>query len=207
MGATPPFDHPHIFIDMGDDGEAICSYCSTRFVYDALARRARLAGRMRVARRRPDRMRRALIAGAGVAGLAAALALAKAGFEAVVFERAAGAGGIRRRAATLAQRDAGAGANSARSTRSRRSPPRRARSASCAARDDAELAALDLTDAAARWGAPYLVIHRADLQRRLVELCAPRAGASTFASGPELVGYGANADKVQATVRRGLRRR
>jgi len=34
-GARPPFDHPHIFIDMGSDGEAICSYCSTRFLYDA----------------------------------------------------------------------------------------------------------------------------------------------------------------------------
>ena len=33
-GAIPPFDHPHIFIDMGSDGEAICSYCSTRFVYE-----------------------------------------------------------------------------------------------------------------------------------------------------------------------------
>lgn len=33
-GAHPPFDHPHIFIDMGSDSEAICSYCSTRFVYD-----------------------------------------------------------------------------------------------------------------------------------------------------------------------------
>jgi uncharacterized Zn-finger protein len=33
-GARPPFDHPHIFIDMGSDAEAICSYCSTRFVYD-----------------------------------------------------------------------------------------------------------------------------------------------------------------------------
>ena len=33
-GARPPFDHPHIFIDMGSDDEAICSYCSTRFVYD-----------------------------------------------------------------------------------------------------------------------------------------------------------------------------
>jgi uncharacterized Zn-finger protein len=33
-GAKPPFDHPHIFIDMGSDLEAICSYCSTRFVYD-----------------------------------------------------------------------------------------------------------------------------------------------------------------------------
>jgi uncharacterized Zn-finger protein len=33
-GAKPPFDHPHIFIDMGSDVEAICPYCSTRFVYD-----------------------------------------------------------------------------------------------------------------------------------------------------------------------------
>ena len=34
MGAKPPFDHPHIFIDMGGEAEAICSYCATRFVYD-----------------------------------------------------------------------------------------------------------------------------------------------------------------------------
>jgi uncharacterized Zn-finger protein len=33
-GASPPFDHPHIFIDIGSDTEAICSYCSTRYVYD-----------------------------------------------------------------------------------------------------------------------------------------------------------------------------
>ena len=33
-GAKPPFDHPHIFIDMGSDVEAVCSYCSTEFVYD-----------------------------------------------------------------------------------------------------------------------------------------------------------------------------
>lgn len=34
MGASPPMDHPHIFIDMDGEEEAICSYCSTRFVYD-----------------------------------------------------------------------------------------------------------------------------------------------------------------------------
>lgn len=34
IGALPPFDHPHIFIDMGGDTEAICPYCSTRFVFD-----------------------------------------------------------------------------------------------------------------------------------------------------------------------------
>ena len=33
-GAKPPFDHPHIYIDMGAEDEAICSYCSTRFVHD-----------------------------------------------------------------------------------------------------------------------------------------------------------------------------
>lgn len=34
IGALPPFDHPHIFLDMGDDNEIICSYCSTLFRYN-----------------------------------------------------------------------------------------------------------------------------------------------------------------------------
>ena len=34
IGSKPPFDHPHIFIDMGDEGDAVCSYCSTHFIYD-----------------------------------------------------------------------------------------------------------------------------------------------------------------------------
>jgi uncharacterized Zn-finger protein len=34
MGALPPFDHPHIFIDMGDDIQVVCPYCSTLFNYD-----------------------------------------------------------------------------------------------------------------------------------------------------------------------------
>jgi uncharacterized Zn-finger protein len=34
-GAKPPFDHPHIFIDMGADNDTVCPYCSTRFVHDA----------------------------------------------------------------------------------------------------------------------------------------------------------------------------
>ncbi len=33
-GALPPFDHPHVFIDMGDSDDAVCPYCSTRFVYE-----------------------------------------------------------------------------------------------------------------------------------------------------------------------------
>ena len=34
VGARPPFDHPHVFLDMGDDNEIICPYCSTLYVYD-----------------------------------------------------------------------------------------------------------------------------------------------------------------------------
>lgn len=34
IGALPPFDHPHIFIDMGDATETVCSYCSTLYVHD-----------------------------------------------------------------------------------------------------------------------------------------------------------------------------
>lgn len=33
IGATPPFDHPHIFIDMGTENEAICSYCGTLYQF------------------------------------------------------------------------------------------------------------------------------------------------------------------------------
>jgi len=35
MGASAPFDHPHVFLDMGDDNEIVCPYCSTLYVYDS----------------------------------------------------------------------------------------------------------------------------------------------------------------------------
>ena len=31
VGAKPPFDHPHVFLDMGDGHEIVCPYCSTLF--------------------------------------------------------------------------------------------------------------------------------------------------------------------------------
>ncbi|QEL21234.1 zinc-finger domain-containing protein [Bosea sp. F3-2] len=34
IGAKPPFDHPHVFLDMGSDNEIICPYCSTLFKYE-----------------------------------------------------------------------------------------------------------------------------------------------------------------------------
>ena len=35
IGAKPPFDHPHVFLDMGSDAEIICPYCSTLYKHDA----------------------------------------------------------------------------------------------------------------------------------------------------------------------------
>jgi uncharacterized Zn-finger protein len=35
VGAKPPFDHPHVFLDMGADSEIVCPYCSTLYVFDA----------------------------------------------------------------------------------------------------------------------------------------------------------------------------
>ncbi len=38
VGANPPFDHPHIFIDMGSDTEAVCPYCSTLYKFNPALR-------------------------------------------------------------------------------------------------------------------------------------------------------------------------
>jgi uncharacterized Zn-finger protein len=34
MGALPPFDHPHVYIDMGKDNDVVCPYCSTHYVFN-----------------------------------------------------------------------------------------------------------------------------------------------------------------------------
>jgi uncharacterized Zn-finger protein len=35
VGAKPPFDHPHVFLDMGEADEKVCPYCSTLYRFDA----------------------------------------------------------------------------------------------------------------------------------------------------------------------------
>jgi uncharacterized Zn-finger protein len=35
MGARSPFDHPHVYLDMGGDSQVLCPYCSTLFVHNA----------------------------------------------------------------------------------------------------------------------------------------------------------------------------
>lgn len=34
VGANPPFDHPHVFLDMGGDSEKVCPYCSTLYRFN-----------------------------------------------------------------------------------------------------------------------------------------------------------------------------
>ena len=49
VGANPPFDHPHVFLDLGNDSEIICPYCSTlyRFASDLGAGEPRMAAVLR----------------------------------------------------------------------------------------------------------------------------------------------------------------
>jgi len=34
IGALPPYDHPHVFLDIGPDSEIVCPYCSTLYKYN-----------------------------------------------------------------------------------------------------------------------------------------------------------------------------
>jgi salicylate hydroxylase len=110
--------------------------------------------------------RQALIAGGGVGGLSTALALSAAGFLVTIHERAA------------ALEEFGAGLQltpNATRVLSRFGALDEVRKvaiapdAVCALRgsDDAVLMRLSLKDAECRWGAPYLALHRADLQQAL----------------------------------------
>jgi uncharacterized Zn-finger protein len=35
IGASPPQDHPHVYIDMGEQAAILCPYCATSFRFDA----------------------------------------------------------------------------------------------------------------------------------------------------------------------------
>jgi uncharacterized Zn-finger protein len=34
IGETPPQDHPHVFLEMGELDKILCSYCSTLYCFD-----------------------------------------------------------------------------------------------------------------------------------------------------------------------------
>lgn len=35
MGARTPYDHPHVYLDMGGDSQILCPYCSTLYIHDS----------------------------------------------------------------------------------------------------------------------------------------------------------------------------
>ena len=113
--------------------------------------------------------KRAIVAGAGVGGLATALALSQADFSVTIYERAE------------ALEEFGAGLQltpNATRVLARLGALDEVRDAAMAPEavwalrgsDDAVLMRLGLGDAERRWGAPYLALHRADLQQALARV-------------------------------------
>ena len=118
---------------------------------------------------------RAIIAGAGIGGLAAAIALLQAGFRVAIYEKAN----------TLEEFGAGLQLtpNATRILSRLGVLDRVLRFASrpravlvLRGSDNIELTRMPLDDAERRWGAAYLVIHRADLQRALVDAVRGQPG-------------------------------
>ncbi len=144
----------------------------------------------------------AVISGGGVGGLTAALALARAGLRVTVFERAEDFGDVgaglqlapnatrRLRALGLLERVErhGLAVDQARLRR---------------ARDGADLARAPLgAIAELRWGAPYLVIHRADLLGVLVAACEAEP-AIELRRGVAVGGFAVASGGVEVAKRRG----
>jgi salicylate hydroxylase len=145
--------------------------------------------------------RRALVVGAGIGGLAAALALARQGLRVDVFERAPalqefGAGLQLTPNATRALARLGA-LTAAREVASAPSAVRVLRGA-----DGAELARLPVEAAERRWGAPYLTVHRVDLHHVLAEAAAA-TGKVALHFGAEVASVASEAEAASIDIKRG----
>ncbi len=140
----------------------------------------------------------ALIAGAGIGGLCAALCLARKGWRVSIYEKAkfldeSGAGlQLSPNASAILQKIG--------------LVERLGRFALCPeaitirrARDGATLARMPLRDAERRWGAPYLVVHRADLQRALLDAAA-RASGIRLLTDAAVNGFELGASRVSAVI-------
>jgi salicylate hydroxylase len=146
--------------------------------------------------------RRAIIAGAGIAGLTTAIALSKAGLRVAIYERAKtldefGAGlqltpnatrilaryGLLERVLPLASR------------------PR----AILVLRgsDDRELMRMPLDHAERRWGAAYLVVHRADLQRALLDAALAQSDVE-LTLGATVLDFVDDGGRLSVRLARGL---
>jgi salicylate hydroxylase len=142
--------------------------------------------------------RHVLIAGGGIAGLSVALALERFGFAATVFERSA------------ALEPVGAGIqispNATRILDRLGVLPHLQSSAVepktvllCDGATTMPLLSLDMTDARKRWGAPYLVAHRADLHAALLTQARGRP-AIRIRAGCEVSHFASHANGVTVSL-------
>ncbi len=143
----------------------------------------------------------ALIAGAGIGGLCTAICLARRGWRVGLYEKAkfldeAGAGlQLSPNASAILQKIG--------------IIERLTRFALCPqaitirrARDGATLALMPLEDAERRWGAPYLAVHRADLQRVLLDTAARESGIH-LVTGAAVNGIEQDANGVSVAIGQG----
>jgi salicylate hydroxylase len=142
-----------------------------------------------------------LIAGAGIGGLAAALALARRGIAVTLFEQAER---LEETGAGIQLAPNATGLLIALGLADRLKPVIVAPAAIrlLAARSGRDIAVMPLAGIAARIGAPYWVIHRADLQRALREAAAGEPHIALML-GARVEGFSIDADGVRASVRRG----
>jgi salicylate hydroxylase len=143
----------------------------------------------------------AVIAGAGIGGLCTALCLARRGWRVSLYEKAkfleeAGAGLQLSPNASIILQKLGIIECLAQCALCPKAITIRR------GRDGAILTVMPLEDAEQRWGAPYLVVHRADLQRVLLETAARTCGISLM-TGAAVNGIEQNASSVSVVIGEG----
>ena len=146
--------------------------------------------------------RRAIIAGAGIAGLTAAVALFQAGFRVAIYESVD----------TLEELGAGLQLTpNATRILARLGLLERVLPFTSAPRavfvlrgsDDIELTRMPLDDAERRWAAAYLVIHRADLQRALLDAIRGQSGVE-LTLGAAVIDFDNDGSRLSVGVAHGL---
>ena len=145
--------------------------------------------------------RRAIIAGAGIAGLAVAIALSRAGFTVAIYERANsldefGAGlQVTPNAVRIL-----AGLGVLERVLPHASRPRAV--VVLRGSDSSELMRMPLDAAERRWGAAYLVVHRADLQRTLIDAIRGQS-AIELTLGATVLNFAENGGRLSVGLARG----
>lgn len=145
--------------------------------------------------------RRAIIAGAGIGGLAAALALSRARFDVTLYERAEaleefGAGLQLTPNATHVLSDLGV------LDRVESFALRTRAIIAIRGSDDAVLMRMPINGAVGRGDTPYLTIHRADLQRALAEAARRRPNVK-LCFGSTVAEIETNGDRISVGVKQG----